>query len=290
MKKIILDYGGDNQLVVHDKTSSIDFVLANTDISGLELPEVDRVSFKNPQQDGEFLSSNFYNGRVISWRQGIYGDDASTYLTNRQSLMAALSISRDSYGRAQTKVIYFLDDDDSEYRTEYVMGKLSLPRQYVTYATGGIVLFCPDTAILSNTLSTASVMLASGGGFSIPFSIPFDIAPTIGGSVTVTNSGNIEAWPTILLSGPATSPAISNQTTGKILTFSNIGLAAGSSITIDMKNRTIYSGTQNYFQYKTTASDFWSLAPGSNKIKLTDTVFDERESALVSFRSSYAGL
>lgn len=291
MKKIQLDYGGDNQITVQDSDSVIDFLVGDSDITGLDSPMRRVVSLSRPGQDGSTIPSNFFGGRLISWQQVIAGDTAAEHITNRKNLFKALLLSRDSNGVAQTKVARFTDNDDSVYRVNYVARKVQFPRNKITLDRGVIILECEDEALLSDTLSTETITLASGGGFTIPFTIPFTISPQVGGSTTLVNDGDLPAWPTIIFRGPLTSPTILNETSGVFLQLSGLSLEVGESVTITMRPLIITQDSINdKFSTKTSSSSPWSLAPGSNVIVFTDTVFDSRASVSISWRDSYSGI
>jgi len=121
------------------------------------------------------------------------------------------------------------------------------------------------------------------------FSTTFDISATVGGTVVVNNAGDTESFPTITLRGALESPTITNQTTGKSLTLSGLGLLTGETVVIDMKARTIKKGDGNAISFKTATSQFWGLQPGNNTIVFTDTDFSETASATISHRSAWGG-
>ena len=287
--KIILDYGGADQLTSQDGDMEIDFMVSG-DVGGLDMPDVQSSTFQKYGFDGEFLSTNFYGGRSLGFPITVVGSSAADYLSNRKLLFKALGIARDSKQAAVTKTIYFQLNDGTEYVAEYVLGRCDLPHSNVTYATGQLILFCPDASLKSTPAVSTQITLREGGGLTIPFTIPFDILPQQGGDATIINSGDMIYYPAITLSGPATSPTISNSTTGERIQFASIGLGTGETLTIDMKNRTIKKGTQNYMSFKVAGSEFWGLAPGSNIITFTDTAYDARASVSVEARSAYSGV
>ena len=289
MKKIILDKGGSDELTVHDSSTTIDFIIGDKTITGLDSPLRRVVNFDRSGQDGQIISSNYFGGRLISWTQTIVGADDDDHLANRKLLAAALAFERDSNGKAVTKTAEFTMNDDNVYTVEYVSRQPKLPHKLHNMTTGTIILEC-ESESLDGAEATETIYLSSGGGFDITFTIPFDIDRTTGGQATITNSGDLDTYPIINLKNALSNPTISNQTTGKDLQLESVNTSAGETITIDMRNRTIYKGSQNYFSYKSSGSDFWALQPDANIIVFTDTTYNAAAYAEIVYSSAYSGI
>jgi phage-related protein len=283
MRQIQLD-----TLIIHDSDDDIDYIVGDRDIQGLEYPNIRTSIYDKAGANGQVLSNAFYGGRVVSFPVTIKGADVGTYLENRQNLISALSITRTD-NVATTKTARFQDDDGNNYYIEYIVGSLSLPQQYNTLVNGVVILQCPEPALLSGQ-GSRSISLSSGGGFDSPFDSPFDVDAQVGGEANVYNYGDIDYYPIVTLKGSLVSPTITNVTTGNYIQLNSVNLGVSETITIDMKNRTIKKSNQNYFNYKTVGSSFWSLAPGSNTIKLIDTIYDGNAMATISYYSAYLGI
>lgn len=97
--------------------------------------------------------------------------------------------------------------------------------------------------------------------------------------VTVTNNGDVPAFPTIILRGPAGNPKITNKTlpsgTGFFPLTANGGLHLQNntqSVTIDMLNRTVVRNNGvNEVSKLALSGTFWALAPGQNTIRFNIT-------------------
>jgi Phage tail protein len=87
---------------------------------------------------------------------------------------------------------------------------------------------------------------------------------------TVTNDGDVEAWPVWTIAGPGSSPILRNLTTGDLLSLP-VTLLAGESVTIDTrpgaKTVTKQNGT-SLFGSLTATSSLWPLAQGSNSVRI----------------------
>lgn len=87
---------------------------------------------------------------------------------------------------------------------------------------------------------------------------------------TVTNDGDVAAWPVWTIGGPGSSPILRNLTTGDMLSLP-VTLLAGESVTIDTrpgaKTVTKQDGT-SLFGSLAAGSSLWPLAQGSNSIRI----------------------
>jgi hypothetical protein len=127
------------------------------------------------------------------------------------------------------------------------------PRKYAIPAqTAGVVIGPPS-------LSTLALP------FSLPVSFPGNIPPSAT-SVTVVNSGTFETRPTLVITGPITSPGVVNATTAQAVTFTGLSLRATDQLVLDMDARqALLNGS---FQPADVSSAWWVIEPGSTQIYL----------------------
>jgi phage-related protein len=95
-------------------------------------------------------------------------------------------------------------------------------------------------------------------------------------SATVTNDGDVPAWPVWTIQGPGSVITLRNTTTGRVTVLEETVLGAGESIVIDTrpthssptgKTITKQDGT-NLFSDLTPQSALWELVQGTNSIQL----------------------
>jgi phage-related protein len=93
----------------------------------------------------------------------------------------------------------------------------------------------------------------------------------IAANATVTNGGDVEAWPVWTITGPGSGIVLRNLTTGANLIFSTTALGSWESIVIDtrpgIKTVTKQDGT-NLFPDLDVTSALWSLQAGPNATRL----------------------
>jgi Phage tail protein len=93
------------------------------------------------------------------------------------------------------------------------------------------------------------------------------VPATLNGEITITNEGNTDTFPRVTFFGPADRPAITNQTTGRVVSLSGT-LSASDQILVDMRRHTVeVNGTPHYDRL--VRADFWPLVPGENLVALS---------------------
>lgn len=93
-------------------------------------------------------------------------------------------------------------------------------------------------------------------------------------TASITNSGDVEAWPVWTLHGVFTAVTLLNNTTGDTVTITKT-LTSAQSITIDttpfVKSVKREDGSNQFATITSTPPNLWSLATGSNSITVTIT-------------------
>src|SRR6185503_8386999 len=184
-------------------------------VEGLEGPPHRTNSFARPGRHGATVSSQFYDGRLITLQGTISGVDYATYLSNRRAFIAATNIDLDNNNYpVPVRVSYTMQDGNSYYVDCYFdkpMMELTAP----TRCDFQITAVAPDPMIFGATQVVSSVISPpSGGGYVVPMVVPYISGASTGGSVTLNNAGSETAWPIITLTGPLTNPVLTNTTTG----------------------------------------------------------------------------
>lgn len=105
-------------------------------------------------------------------------------------------------------------------------------------------------------------------GFTVPFTLPLTIsAATPGGAIACTNGGTFETRPVITITGPITSPALSNATTGQTVSWTGLVLASTDVLTVDFQACTgLLNGV---YRPADLFSSWWVLPPGTSVVQLS---------------------
>ena len=120
----------------------------------------------------------------------------------------------------------------------------------------------------ATTTTSVSLDVFSGGGATIPSTIPMSLAVGGTGTATITNNGNGYAYPTITIVGPCTNPSVANSTTGESIGITYTLASSTDNIVVDTYNKTaVVNGTTNIANL--VSGTYLTIAPGTNELKLT---------------------
>jgi hypothetical protein len=88
-------------------------------------------------------------------------------------------------------------------------------------------------------------------------------------SATITNTGDVDAWPVIKAVGPGVDLTATNLTTGLSWHFTG-SIAAGSTLVVDTRpgRKSVRLDGVNEFGRLTDDSVLWPLVPGPNRISI----------------------
>lgn len=128
----------------------------------------------------------------------------------------------------------------------------------------------PYWEAISATSQTFDVDAPTGNFFSNPF-LPIRLSSTeISVDATVTNAGDVDAWPIIQVTAPGNGIKVINYTVGKSIYLPDYNLSTGE-ITIDTRpgyKTVIKDSTENLWPYVSATSALWPLRRGANVIRV----------------------
>jgi phage-related protein len=105
----------------------------------------------------------------------------------------------------------------------------------------------------------------------------------------VSNNGNAIAYPTFRVHGTfSTSFSLVNDTTNKVISFVG-ALGANDYIDLDFYNRTAIKNS-NQSVLGSLIGDWWTLAIGTNQIRLTGSDQDDTGTADIEFSDTYRNI
>ncbi|HEY1820397.1 MAG TPA: hypothetical protein VGG83_10740 [Trebonia sp.] len=131
-----------------------------------------------------------------------------------------------------------------------------------------IGLIAPDprkygTSVYTQSATAAGQMLGITPPLTPPLTPPAQAASA---SIMATNNGNFGTGPLVTITGPITGPALYNQTSGMIISFSGLTLSATEQLVVDLLNRVATINGQPIAA--DVSSAWWRLAPGASSIVL----------------------
>lgn len=257
-------------------------------ITGLGKPGIRMGSGQFGGRDGGYVSSQYYDMRIINIPGHYLGDTCE----DAQALRAALNAIPirkllPVFVTTFTGQIYYLEGyindlkNDIEADTDGAFNiQLVAPDPYLYDAGDGVD---PSSGWIEQ-----EIFKVGGGGYTTPYSLPVTWQPGQT-PANVDNTGDIYIYPQLILSGQYTNPRINNLTTGSFIEL-NLTTSASDEVIIDMKNRTITLDGGSITAYRTDDSSWWFLQPGINVITLeTDSGGDET-SAIIRYRPGVEGI
>lgn len=145
----------------------------------------------------------------------------------------------------------------------------------------------------SQTEHTTEVNIFQGGGWAMPFAIPFDMSAGGSNAEIINHVGNIDAYPILRFAGPLINPTLINYTTNKVLNLSYTLTSASDVIEIDTYNRTAfyYAGNASPANVRAYVNgDFITLKAGNNDIRLGSSSYNAIAKCDVVFRDHYLNI
>lgn len=106
--------------------------------------------------------------------------------------------------------------------------------------------------------------------------------------VTITNTGDVPAWPVITVTGPGVDLNVQNQTTGAVWQFTGT-IAAGSELVVDTRpgRKSVRLDGNNAFARLSPTSSLWPLAPGTNRVSIGFASADTSSRAVFGWRNRW---
>lgn len=231
----------------------------------LDLPDVEHTIFDREDAHGAFMGVSRLKRRVL---------DVDFFI-----LGSALDIEDkiDKFSRAfnftaESHPFVFSRRSMPDRFINCRVDKRQIPSEYSTangLVEGSLQLVAPDPRIYS-------VMERE-----VTFTIPAGVSS---GQAVVQNHGNFESAPTVTIQGEADSPRISNSADPDRQTAFNLDTAAGSTMEINSKTRTIMHNGGEITHLLVTGSDFIKIKPGDNTITVNRTGTVGTATVTVRFR------
>lgn len=268
-----------DDLVIHDLSSStVPYSLTKSGgVEGLGEPQFRLSSYDNPGEDGGTVSQDLLGMRRIKLQGIVRGSTSAELFNNRVELQRRCRPTRDSNSLPVAKVFKFVAADGNTYFIEGFIQACLLGIEQNTTSPFMIQVVCPNATIYRDVLTSSGQITRPVTTGSLLFDPTIEFNPTIefgastGGVITIVNLGTADTWPVIYLRGPLVNPTIIHVEKSKSMQF-NVTIAAGSTVVIDMQQKTVVlNGATNYLTYKTADSSWFSFQPGNNTLRFSTT-------------------
>lgn len=274
---------GDSGVILNADSSGLPFFDALI-VSGLDSAPYRETRRDHEGADGGFMDAEYEKGRDIIISGEAYADP--------DSMEEYLDSLKSNYAPSTSLIPFY-------FKSPGVVERLALVKplgckydweqdRRMGKARVQVRMYAEDPRLYASTETSVDIPFAAGAssgfGFDLGFSFGFG-----GGSgsdgVFVTNSGNRSTPPVFTITGPCSNPSIRDETYGHSLQFS-IDLAAGETLVIDTKYKTVrLNGTVNR-RGALTNSDWFFLEPGQTFLRY-NAITGTGSSLNVRFKSAW---
>ena len=249
----------DADAAVTDLNDGVKFKLR--EVRGAGIPALQHDTVKPPGRDGATYVRTILDQRFLIVELWLRGTSFGDLQAQRRTLVAALNpkVGIGTLKYTPDATLYAIDClvESGVGFTRY-RGPL-LERVIISFR-------CPDPAWYNATPLTPTVVVPDDG-LTIAMSIPMSIGDNTG-TATITNNGDLDAFPTITAPGPFKDPKITNTTTDKKIHFDGLVVLTGETLTINTKERTMVVDTTNVLPKLTADSEQLLLEPGANAMEV----------------------
>ncbi|GAA2141620.1 hypothetical protein GCM10009760_25980 [Kitasatospora kazusensis] len=258
-------------------------------VEGLGLPEVRHTDAQRAGTDGNWYGVDAIDGRTLTLSVTVVGADPASARAAYDTLMGAwwlppgvpyLTLNLKLPGREENII------GGRPRRAEADTTRLLGRRVGVT-----LTLVAADPRIYSSTTYgvPASLPVAPGGRV-YPRVYPLTFGGTgTSGAVLATNTGNTAVWPLITVTGPCTSPVITNSATGAWIGAA-LTLGPTDVLTIDTDQRTItLNGTASRRSTLIPGSTWWPMLPGVTQLTYTAQGYAAASQSALAWRNAWIG-
>lgn len=276
---------------IHSNTNNTLGYFIKTPIEGLDIPEIRNTTYDRSGEHGSYTPNQLYSGRLITLEGKVFSHiSVADFESKRRALQSLCRIEKDDIGVPVFKTLKFTSMDDRDYAVYGFVTDFKMARNGLYSDEFQITFQCEDHGVYAEEVQLSILTPPTGGGVVYPVIYPVIYAAALGGTVIVTNNGTENTYPSLHLLGPLTQPVITNITTGKYMALS-LNIAADEAVAINMKDKIItLNDNTPIIQYKSLASEWWWLQPGSNTLLLTTGDIADTGTCIVTWQDNYIGI
>lgn len=232
-----------------------------------------------PESSGIADYQTFIGKEYMIFEGKMYPNSETTFHSGRETIRKLASLTVEQ------------NDPNSDYGyvpfkwTENVLKQLMIKIEYVDMQEStaqGLIqpfrLLCKVKYPAITSQSTKTIVLTAdtmvGGGAVYPMTYPAIFgSSTNSANGTLTNSGDMDAYPTITINGPINHPRITNVTTGEYIEL-GVNLPTSSdtaTLNYDADSVSVIALNANAYALLTSGSTLFKIKPGANALTLSGT-------------------
>lgn len=248
-------------------------------MSGRGLPPIEVVTRQVPQRAGTVRVSARHLERRVKVPLLLDGD----VLTHR-TLLRTWANNLDALDGVGKLRFGLVDGGQREIEAS-VVGGLELSEDTAWMTLADVEFACHDPYFRDTADSSQSAAQGTTSGLFFPLPPLYLAASEIAAEMVVDNTGDVETWPVIAVTGPATGVTVRNATTGKVLALSGT-VGAGEVVTLDSRpgRKTVLRQDGLNLYPSLTSRQWFALGEGQTRIRLEATLTTAATLITVSWR------
>lgn len=252
---------------------------------GRAMPPIEFAEEVVPERPGARLRSIRHGVKVIDLTTAIKGDAEAAVRADLRAWLRRLDPVR---GEGALRV-NTVAGDSREIGVRYA-GGLELEETDPLWNVA-VLTFRALEPYWRDAADTVTTFARGAGSAFLP-GPPFALtASGVWAEPSLVNSGDVDAWPVWTITGPATSVALVNTTTGARLDLATT-LSGDETVTIDTRPgaKTVRraDGT-NLYPDLGVDSSLWPLARGTNALEISLAGADDASAVSLAYRARYLG-
>lgn len=223
----------------------------------------------------------------ITWPLYVWGETHLQFVERRRQIKRAILMTVHR-GLAGTLKVERPDATARTIEAFYSAGLEGGEGQGWLFSTDAVTLWCPDGYWRSTEAVEITAQYTEGEDFLNPFP---QVSPALSlGETTITNTGDVAAWPTWTITGPMTALTASNFTTGYEFTLT-YPLLAGEQVVITTNRPTVRGPIgQNLASALNWPNAYlWGLLPGDNSVNFNMSGASVGSSVQLSYYPRFDG-
>lgn len=237
---------------------------------------------------GVKLSNVLYKNKLWSITLIVMGDTFSELASRRNTLFSVLTV--DPYNKDDKINFEFVTNTGLNLILSGVVKDVNsdLKSNSLLATPINFVIETEYPFLVTSQQYQKTLNIAIGGGCAVPMEIPLDISSGAVLSTTISNGGNIFAFPIIRFYGPLDTPVINDLTNNVSLSI-NTTIASGDWIEIDTYNRTaIDNDGSNVLDL--ILGDYLILKKGDNQLQLLTNETSDDGYVIITWQYHYVSL
>lgn len=236
-----------------------------------------------PQAHGSYMDGAYRDGISGTFTLYNFGATAALRQSQQDAMMTALDGMLGDDGITGT--LTWVPQDGSSARKISGLQLVQPPVWQTVAGTVKSVSFVvqserpfAETSSAYNTDTTS--FSATGGGWSIPLTLPVTITAGGAGQSTVENDGSVDAFPEVRVYGPINAFTLTLSASGyttRQLSFPSGSIASGDYWAIDLLQRTVTFGSSTTSMISSldlSSSTWFGFPPGNSTLQLTGSGYD----------------